>query len=66
MKEDVLYDIFLDLHKVYDALDRYKLLNILEWGGVGPQACRILQYYWYSLKMVSHIGGYYGAALQVF
>ena len=29
MREEVLYVIFLDLHKAYDALDREKCLEIL-------------------------------------
>ena len=29
LREGVLYVIFLDLHKVYDALDRSECLNIL-------------------------------------
>ena len=42
LREEVLYLIFLDLHKVYDALDRYRCLKILEGYGVGPQARRLL------------------------
>ena len=42
MREEVLYMIFLDLHKAYDALDRYRCLEILEGYDVGPQSCRIL------------------------
>ena len=38
LREEVLYVIFLDLHKVYDAMDRYRCLEILEGNGVGPQA----------------------------
>ena len=30
MREEVLYVIFLDLTKAYDALDRYRCLEILE------------------------------------
>ena len=29
LREEVLYVIFLDLHKSYDALDRYRFLEIL-------------------------------------
>ena len=29
MREEVLYVIFLDLHKVYNALDRYRYLEIM-------------------------------------
>ena len=36
LREDVLYMIFLDLHRVYDALERYRCLKILDGYGVGP------------------------------
>ena len=45
IREDFLYVIFLDLKKAYDALDRYRCLEIMEGYGVGPQACCILQVY---------------------
>ena len=38
MREEVLYVIFLDLTKAYDALDRSRLLEILEGYEVGPSA----------------------------
>ena len=36
LREEVLYVIFLELHKAYDALDRSRCLEILEGYGVGP------------------------------
>ena len=36
-REEVLYMIFLDLHKVYDALERSRFLDILEGYGVGTR-----------------------------
>ena len=45
MREEVLYVIFLDLTKAYDALDRSRCLDILEDYGVGPSARRVLQNY---------------------
>ena len=36
MREEVLYVIFLDLQKAYDALERSMCLEILEGYGVGP------------------------------
>ena len=45
MSEEVLYTIFLYLHKAYDYLYRYICLIILEGCGVGPQDCRILCVY---------------------
>ena len=46
MREEVLYVIFLDLTKKYDALDRSRCLGILESYGVVPGARRLLQNYW--------------------
>ena len=62
MREEVLYVIFLDLTKVYDALDRSRCLGILEGYGVGSGARRLLRNYWRSLTMAARSGGYYGAA----
>ena len=64
MKEEVLYVIFLDLHKAYDALDRSRILEILEGYGVGPQARRLLQKYWEKSTMVARAGGYYGTSFK--
>ena len=46
MREEVLHTFFLDLHKAYDTLDRYKYLDILEGYGIGPRAFRLLRRYW--------------------
>ena len=62
MREEVLYVIFLDLTKVYDALDRSRCLEILEGYGVGPNARRLLTTYWRRLTMVARAEGYYGTA----
>ena len=43
MREEVLYVIFLDLTKVYDALDRSRSLDILEGYRVGPRVRRLLR-----------------------
>ena len=64
MREEVLYVIFLDLTKVYDALYRSRCLDILEVYGVGPGARRLLQNYWRRLTMVARAGGYYGEAFK--
>ena len=39
LREEVLYVIFLDLHKAYDALERSRCIDILKGYGVGPRAC---------------------------
>ena len=60
LREEVLYMILLDLHKAYDALERYRCLEILEGYGVGPRSRRLRQTYWRRLTMVARAGGYYG------
>ena len=51
LREEVLYVIFLDLTKVYDALDRSRYLDILEGYVVGPNARRLLTTYWRRLTI---------------
>ena len=60
MREEVLHTIFLELHKVYYALYKYRCLDILEVCGVGPSSLRLLCRYWEMLHMVGQAGGYYG------
>ena len=64
MREEVLYMIFLDLTKAYDALDRSRSLEILEGYGVGKQVRRLLQVYWNTSTMVAREGGYYGTGFK--
>ena len=66
MREEVLYEIFLDLRKTYDALDRDRCLDILGAYGVGPWSIRLIVRHWDRLKMVSRAGGYYGAPFKGF
>ena len=57
LREEILYVIFLDLHKAYDTLDRSRYLEILEGYGVVPRACWLLRTYWGRLSMVARAGG---------
>ena len=59
MREEVPYVIFLDLTKAYDALDRYRSLEILEGYGVGQRVRRLMREYWSKSTMVARAGGYY-------
>ena len=60
MGEEVLYEIFLYLHKAYVALECCLCLDILAAYGVGPCALRLLRRYWEHLSMVARTGGYFG------
>ena len=64
LREEVLYVIFLNLHKAYYALDSSRCLDILEGYCVGPQDYQILQTYWRRLTIVARAGGYYWAAFK--
>ena len=64
LRKEVLYVIFLDLHKAYKALYRSRCLEILEGYGVGPQARIQLRSYWGKMTMVARAGGYYGDAFK--
>ena len=66
MREDILYDIFMELYKVYEALDREICLERLEGYGVGPWSNHSLHTYWDRLRMVARICGYYGMEYQGF
>ena len=59
MREEVLYEIFLDIHKSYDTLDRDRCLDIMVVYGVGTQALRLLWRYWDRLTMVARARGYF-------
>ena len=65
MKEAVLHTTFLDLQKVYNALDRYQCLDILAGYGMGPQTLRLLKTYCTWLWMFAKAGGYFAPPFQV-
>ena len=64
MREEVLYVIFLDLTKAYDALDRSRILEILKGYGVGESVLRMLRGCWERTTMVVRAGSYYGKGLK--
>ena len=55
-----LYQVFLDLSKAYDTLDRDKTLQILQDYGVGPRIAAALKNFWSKHRMVPKQTGYYG------
>ncbi len=55
-----LYQIFLDLKKAYNALDREQTLNILAAYGVGPKMLALQKHFWDTAQLVCRAGGNYG------
>jgi hypothetical protein len=60
------HQIFLDLHKAYDAMDWEKTLEILVDYDVGHKALRIIQRFWNHAKLVCRTGGCYGDPFTVY
>jgi hypothetical protein len=59
-EQEPLYQIYLDLRKAYDALDRGQCLEILAGYGVGPNLLHLQEQFWNDAKMVCPAGGNYG------
>ena len=60
-----LYQIFLDLSKAYDALDRGRTLEILAAYGVGENVLRLLANFWNEHKATPRQEGCYGDPIDV-
>jgi hypothetical protein len=59
-EQESLYQIYLDLQKAYDALDRGPCPGILAGYRVGPNLLRMQKWFWDNIKMVCRAGGNYG------
>jgi hypothetical protein len=55
-----LFQVFLDLTKAYDSLDRDRTMVILAAYGIGPRTCRLIQAIWDSDTMFPKQAGIYG------
>ena len=58
-----LFGVFLDLRKVYDAMDRGRCLDILRGAGVGTKTIRIIKAFWDKAELACRVSSYCG---QVF
>ena len=58
-REEVLYEIFLDPLKAYEALDQDRCPEIPVTYRVGPRALQIIWVYWYQLTILDKARGYY-------
>ena len=57
MRKELLYDIFVYIHKVYNALEWGRALEILKGCGVFPQVFQLMTQYWYWETMVVSVSG---------
>ena len=59
MREEVLYEIFVNLHKAYDALELWICLDIIAGYDMVNRSLRLLRRYWDCLVMVVRESGYH-------
>ena len=59
-----LFEVFLDLKKAYDTLDRDRTLAILEAYGVGPRILALLKAFWEQQLVVARQGKYHGEPFE--
>ena len=66
LREEVLYEIFINIQKYYNALYQDRCLDILKGCGVGTQSLLLLIQYWYHLVMMVRSSSYHGETLEVY
>jgi Reverse transcriptase (RNA-dependent DNA polymerase) len=55
-----MFQVFLDLSKAYDTVDRRKLIHVLKAYGLGTNTTMILENFWNQLWVIPKQGGFYG------
>jgi Reverse transcriptase (RNA-dependent DNA polymerase) len=58
-----LFQVFIDLTKAYDTLDRIRTMQILAGYGMGPNLRQFIQTIWDGDTLVPKSGGYFGMPL---
>jgi exonuclease III len=61
-RRHTLCQVFINLAKAYDTLDRGQTLEILEGYGLGKRILHLLNNFWDSLLVVARQGGYHSSA----
>ena len=64
VSEDVLFEVFLDIQKAYNALDWERSLELLAEYRVSLRTLRLLRKYWDQLTMVDKDGRYSGRSFK--
>ncbi len=66
VEQEPLYQVFVDLRKAYDHLNRAKCLVIMTGYGVGPKLLRLQEKFWDQAEMVCCAGGSLGKPFATF
>ena len=59
-----LFQVFIDLTKAYDTLDRVRTMDILQAYGVGPRIRRLITAIWDGDTLIPKSGGFYGESFH--
>ena len=62
---ETVYQVYIDLRKAYDSIDRNRVLRILEEYGVGPNVRRYIKSIWDSQIFLLRQAGFYSDPLDV-
>ena len=63
IRQEPLFQVFLDLRKAYDTADRPRMLAILRGYGVGPHTLRLLENFWAQQQIVPRQSGFHGPVI---
>jgi hypothetical protein len=66
VEQELLYQVFVDLRKAYNHLDRAKCIEIMTGYGVGPKLLRLQEKFWEQAEIVCRAGGSFGKPFAVF
>jgi hypothetical protein len=58
------YEVFLDLRKAFNAMNREQCIMILEGYGAGPWMVRLICGFWRDAIIVCRVAGNYGTAFK--
>ncbi|KAL7536992.1 hypothetical protein ACHAWF_005620, partial [Thalassiosira exigua] len=60
LEQHLLYGIFIDIRKAFDAMDRERCLDILAGYGVGQNMLRLIRHFWKEAELVCRTEGNFG------
>ncbi len=66
MEQAPLYEVFVDLKKAYDHLDRERCLTIMARYGLGPKLLCLQAKFWDQAQLVCHTRGSCGKPFEAF
>ncbi len=66
VEQEPLYQVFVDLRKAYDHLNRAKFLGIMTGYGVGPKLLHLQEKFWDQAEMVCCAGSNFGKPFAAF